>query len=71
MSHLVMLAKDLMAFLFYCFLGAIFLWLTAHLIMAIYKTLFCDAQVKLYRLLRKRLNQQNNSILEKVLKKEK
>lgn len=68
MVELILIVKDTMIFLFWTFLGAILLWLIVHLFMSIIKTIFCDTQIKLYRVWSKRLKKySNDEELEKVL----
>lgn len=50
MIDLVLIAKDLVSILWNVFLSMILLWLISHLFMAIIKTIFCDKQIKLYRI---------------------
>lgn len=68
MEMLLLSAKDLVLLLWNVFLSMVLLWLILHLFMSVIKTLFCDVQIKLYRVLRKRLKHyMNNNELEKVL----
>lgn len=68
MTELVLLAKDLMVTLFFISLSSILLWFISHVLMEIFKTLFCDTQVKLYKVWKKRLkNYTDDKEVEKVL----
>lgn len=70
MSEFVLLAKDLVSVLWNLFLAIILLWFITHLVMAIIKTLFCDVELKLYRVWKKKLKQHMTSEeLEKHLEK--
>lgn len=68
MTDLVLLAKDLVITLFFISLSSILLWFISHVFMEIFKTLFCDTQVKLYKVWKKRLkNYTDDKEVEKVL----
>lgn len=68
MEMLLLTVKDLVSLLWNVFLALILLWFISNLFMAIIKTLFCDIQIKLYRIWRKRLKYyMNDNELEKVL----
>lgn len=55
LAELVMMAKDFTLLLFWVLLGSILLYFISHIFMMIYKTLFCDVQVKLYKVWKKQL----------------
>lgn len=55
-NTLVLLAKDLLTITFYMFCVSILLYFISHLLMAIYKTLFFDPQIRLIKQLEKVLS---------------
>lgn len=69
MNNLILIAKDLMVLFFYTFIGSILLYFISHLIMGVYKTIFCDAQVKLFKTWWKKFKREAKNDLEKVQKK--
>lgn len=69
MIELIEICKNLVILLGLVFAGSILLYFISHIFMGIYKTLFCDVQVKLYRIWRKRLKKVlSDEEVEKVLK---
>lgn len=69
LSDLVLSVKDLVLLLWYILLGSALLWFISHIVMAIIKTLFCDTQIKLYKIWCKQLKQHPNDSIQKLEKK--
>lgn len=68
LAELVMMAIYFTLLLFWVLLGSVLLWFISHIFVMIYKTLFCDVQVKLYKVWKKRLKHYtNDEELEKAL----
>lgn len=68
LAELVMMAKDLVGLLWWVLLGAILLYFIISMFMGIYKTVFCDVQVKLYKTWKKRLkHHMNDEEVERII----
>ena len=67
MNEVILMVKDLVKFLFYILAGSCILYLICNIFMNLYKTLFCDIQVKLYKTWSKRLKHFTNEEIKKTL----
>ena len=60
--------KEIVSNLWHLFIALILLYLICHLIVGMFKTIFCDVEVKLYRTLAKRLkNYTDDQEVEEIL----
>lgn len=69
LANMIVMAKDLCVILWWVFVATILLWFISEIVISIFKTLFCDTQIKLYRIWCKKLKKyiDNDEELVKVL----